>query len=115
MWRHIVLIGLLIAALSIGAQAWAVAADSPNWQSVVFTMLTFCQLAHVLAIRSERRRGERPLFQHALSVALSATLASKSMGDQDFGSCACSELHAGDGVREGLDHAPCEFRCRRRG
>jgi Ca2+-transporting ATPase len=54
MGTHIFFIGLLIAALSIGGQAWAYAADSENWRSVVFTVLTLCQLAHVLVIRSER-------------------------------------------------------------
>ena len=54
MWQHIVWIGLLIGGLSLGAQAWAYESGSPNWQTVVFTVLTFCQLAQVLAIRSER-------------------------------------------------------------
>jgi Ca2+-transporting ATPase len=44
----------LIGGLSIGAQAWAYHSGSENWQSVVFTTLTFCQLAQALAIRSER-------------------------------------------------------------
>jgi Ca2+-transporting ATPase len=47
-------VGLLIAALSLGAQAWALRAGSDNWQTVVFTVLTLCQLVHVIAIRSER-------------------------------------------------------------
>ena len=51
---HVVWCGLLIGFLSIGAQAWARAGGSEAWQSVVFTTLTLCQLAHVLAIRSER-------------------------------------------------------------
>lgn len=54
MWQHIVWVGLLIGGLSLGAQAWAYHAGSPNWQTVVFTVLTFCQLAQVLVIRSER-------------------------------------------------------------
>ena len=51
---HVIWCGLLIGFLSIGAQAWARSAGSDAWQSVVFTTLTLCQLAHVLAIRSER-------------------------------------------------------------
>ena len=43
-----------IAALSIGGQHWAYAAGSESWRSGVFTVLTLCQLAHVLAIRSDR-------------------------------------------------------------
>jgi P-type Ca2+ transporter type 2C len=54
MWQHIVWVGLLIAGLSLGAQAWAYHSGSENWQSVVFTVLTFAQLVHVLAIRSDR-------------------------------------------------------------
>jgi Ca2+-transporting ATPase len=53
MWQHMVWIGLLIAALSLGAQAWAYSGDSAHWQTMVFTVLIFCQLAHVMVIRSE--------------------------------------------------------------
>jgi len=53
MWQHMIVIGLLIAALSLGAQAWAWSSGSGHWQTVVFTVLTFCQLAHVMVIRSE--------------------------------------------------------------
>ncbi len=51
---HVVLHGLLIGFLSIGAQAWSYHGGSDAWQSVVFTTLTLCQLAHVITIRSER-------------------------------------------------------------
>jgi len=54
MWQHIVWVGLLIGALSLFAQAWAYHGGSQNWRTVVFTTLTFCQLAHVLVIRSEK-------------------------------------------------------------
>jgi len=54
MWQHIVWVGLLIGALSIFGQAWAYTRGSENWQTIVFTVLTFSQLMHVLAIRSER-------------------------------------------------------------
>jgi Ca2+-transporting ATPase len=52
---HAFLVGLLMAALTLSAQAWYVHIDSPAWQTVVFTTLCFTQLGHVLAIRSERR------------------------------------------------------------
>jgi Ca2+-transporting ATPase len=51
---HMLWIGLLIGALSIGAQAWSYHSGSPHWQTMVFNVLTFAQLFHVLAIRSER-------------------------------------------------------------
>jgi Ca2+-transporting ATPase len=51
---HIVWVGTLIGGLSIHAQYWAIAAGSAHWQTMVFTVLTFAQLFHVMAIRSER-------------------------------------------------------------
>lgn len=54
MWQHIVWVGLLIAALSLAAQAWAFHGGSDNWQTIVFTVLTLCQLIQALAIRSEK-------------------------------------------------------------
>ena len=54
LWQHILWVGLLIGGLSLGSQAWALSSGSEAWQTVVFTTLTFCQLAHVLVIRSER-------------------------------------------------------------
>ena len=52
MWQHIIWVGLLIAALSLSGQAWAYHGGSENWQTVVFTVLTFSQLVHAMAIRS---------------------------------------------------------------
>ena len=54
MWQHIVWVGLLIGAICIAIQAWAIARGSEHWQTMVFTALAFCQMYHVLAIRSER-------------------------------------------------------------
>jgi P-type Ca2+ transporter type 2C len=54
MWQHIVWVGLAIAAVSLFAQAWAIHFGSAHWQTMVFTVLTLSQMAHVLAIRSER-------------------------------------------------------------
>jgi Ca2+-transporting ATPase len=51
---HAVLVGLLMAALALGAQAWYLAREPALWQTMVFTILCFAQLGHVLAIRSER-------------------------------------------------------------
>jgi Ca2+-transporting ATPase len=53
---HMVWVGLLIAALSLGSQAWAIESGSAHWQTVVFTVLTLCQMAHVLALGSWRNR-----------------------------------------------------------
>jgi Ca2+-transporting ATPase len=54
MWQHILLIGLLIGALSLGVQAWAIDQGVSHWQTMVFTVLTFSQLVHVLVIRNDR-------------------------------------------------------------
>ena len=69
MWQHMVWVGLLIGGVSLFAQAWALADGSAHWQTMVFTVLTLSQLAHVMAIRSEReslfRQGiasNRPLL-----------------------------------------------------
>ena len=53
MWQHMVWVGLLIGGLSLAAMGWAYGNGHENWQTIVFTVLTFCQLAHVLVIRSE--------------------------------------------------------------
>ena len=54
MWQHIVWVGVLMGAISIGIQYWALQAGSSGWQTMVFTAITMCQMYHVLAIRSER-------------------------------------------------------------
>ncbi|HEY4645063.1 MAG TPA: cation-translocating P-type ATPase [Steroidobacteraceae bacterium] len=51
---HAFLVGLLMAALTLGVQAWYLHLGSPAWQTALFTTLCFSQLAHVLAIRSEQ-------------------------------------------------------------
>jgi P-type Ca2+ transporter type 2C len=53
MWQHILFVGLLIGALCLLMQAWALSTGHAHWQTMVFTVLTLSQMAHVLAIRSE--------------------------------------------------------------
>jgi Ca2+-transporting ATPase len=53
MWQHILFVGLLIGALCLAVQAWALAHAPSSAQTMVFTALTLTQMAHVLAIRSE--------------------------------------------------------------
>jgi Ca2+-transporting ATPase len=52
---HILWVGLLMAGVTLSAQAWAIGRDMPHWQTMVFSILAFAQLGHVLAIRSDRR------------------------------------------------------------
>ncbi|MDP1655749.1 MAG: cation-translocating P-type ATPase [Hylemonella sp.] len=54
LWQHVLWVGLLMAGLCLGLQAWALAQGNPHGPSMVFTTLTLAQMAHVLAIRSER-------------------------------------------------------------
>jgi Ca2+-transporting ATPase len=54
MWQHILWVGLLIGTVSLLAQAWAIHSGSEHWRTMAFTVLTLAQLAHVVAIRSER-------------------------------------------------------------
>ncbi len=54
MWQHMLWVGFLIAVLSLFSLAWADYYGSDNWQTMVFTTLTFSQLVHALVIRSER-------------------------------------------------------------
>jgi Ca2+-transporting ATPase len=51
---HAFVFGLLMAGIALATQAWAWRANLPEWQTLVFTMLCFMQLGHVLAIRSEQ-------------------------------------------------------------
>ena len=52
---HILIAGLLIGAASLFTQAWAINHGNEKWQTMVFTVLCFSQLGHVLAIRSSHR------------------------------------------------------------
>ncbi len=53
MWQHMLWVGLLIAGVSILSMAWAIEAGKENWQTIIFTVLTFSQLMHAIVIRSE--------------------------------------------------------------
>lgn len=54
LWQHVLWVGLLIGGLCLLVQAWALTSDNAHGQTMVFTVLTLSQMAHVLAIRSER-------------------------------------------------------------
>lgn len=54
MWQHIIWVGLLMAGLTLFAQAWAYHTGSSHWQTMAFTVITISQLGHVMAIRSEK-------------------------------------------------------------
>jgi len=54
MWQHILWVGLFVGGISIASQAWAIGRGVEYWQTVVFSVLTFSQLFHSMAVRSER-------------------------------------------------------------
>lgn len=51
---HIIWVGLFMAFVTLGTQAWALKVSGSHWQTMVFTVLSLSQLGHVLAIRSDR-------------------------------------------------------------
>ena len=53
--RHVLWVGLLMGLLSLGAGYWYWSMGDAKWQTVLFTTLTLSQMAHVMAIRSERQ------------------------------------------------------------
>jgi Ca2+-transporting ATPase len=54
MWQHMIWVGLLMAAITLFIQAWAYHSGESHWQTMAFTVLTLSQLAHVMAIRSDK-------------------------------------------------------------
>jgi Ca2+-transporting ATPase len=50
---HIVWVGMLMAAVTLFTQYWAIK-QGWHWQTMVFSVLSFSQLAHVMAVRSDR-------------------------------------------------------------
>ncbi len=51
---HILWVGLLMAGVTLGIQAWAINNGNAHWQTMVFTVLSLSQLGHVMAIRSDK-------------------------------------------------------------
>lgn len=51
---HILWVGLLMAGVTLGTQAWALQHEMEHWQTMVFTVLSLSQLGHVFGIRSDR-------------------------------------------------------------
>ena len=50
---HILWVGLLIGAVCIATQAWAIHLGSTKWMTMVFTVLSLSQMGHAMAIRSD--------------------------------------------------------------
>ena len=50
---HILWVGLLMAAICLSIQAWAIHIDNSKWQTMVFTVLCISQMGQAMAIRSD--------------------------------------------------------------
>ncbi len=48
-------VGLLLGAVCLLTQAWAIYTHNPRWQTMVFNVLCLSQMGQVLAIRSEKQ------------------------------------------------------------
>ncbi len=62
-WQHLVWMAPFMTALCLGIQKIGLETGG-HWQTMIFTALAFCQLAHVLAIRSD---SQSIFFQGFLS------------------------------------------------
>jgi Ca2+-transporting ATPase len=78
---HMIWVGLLMGAICLGAQAWAIK-NHLHWQTIVFNVLCLSQMGHVLAIRSDKQSlfsiglfSNKPLMGAvALTIILQLTL-----------------------------------------
>jgi P-type Ca2+ transporter type 2C len=50
---HVLWVGLLMGAVCIGTQGWALQAGNEKWMTMVFTVLSISQMGHAMAIRSD--------------------------------------------------------------
>lgn len=55
--RQTLMMGVIMGLISVGAGYgfWNKGAGSPAWQTMVFTMLTFCQMAYALCVRKQHQ------------------------------------------------------------
>lgn len=73
--------GIVMAAVALLAQAWAFETGRAHWQTMTFTVLALAQMAHLLAIRSERpslpigRTRANPLLAGAVALTVALQLA----------------------------------------
>jgi len=74
---HAIWVGVLMSVLALGAQYLLVSQGDAHWRTMIFTVLVFTQMGHVLAIRSERQSlftqgllSNRPLFAAVAGMIL---------------------------------------------
>jgi len=73
---HIIWVGLLMGAIALGAQYYSIS-NHLHWQTIVFNIVCLAQMAHVMAIRSERESlfsigifSNRPLIGSVILVMI---------------------------------------------
>jgi Ca2+-transporting ATPase len=74
---HIAWVGILMGLLCLGTGYWYWRQGIAEWQTVLFTTLTFSQMAHVLAIHREAPASIAGLWRNPMllaAVALTVTL-----------------------------------------
>lgn len=69
---HIVWVGILMAAVTLFTQYWATQ-NGWHWQTMVFSVLAFSQLGHVMAVRSDRTFLFRQGFLSNLPLLFAVT------------------------------------------
>jgi Ca2+-transporting ATPase len=73
LWQHAVWVGLLMGGVTLTVQAGAVEAGW-HWQTMVFTVLATMQLAHAMAVRSERESTLRLGFRSNMPLLVTVIL-----------------------------------------
>lgn len=65
---HMIWVGILMAGIALSIQGWAIN-NGMHWQTMVFNFLCLSQMAHVLAIRSEKQSFFRvPILSNKLLI-----------------------------------------------
>jgi P-type Ca2+ transporter type 2C len=52
---HILWVGLLMGAVTIGTQGWAIHSGNEKWMTMVFTILSISQMGQAMAVRSDKK------------------------------------------------------------
>jgi Ca2+-transporting ATPase len=52
---HIIRVAIIMSAVTLGMQAWAIHEGLEHWQTMVFVTLSFAQLGHIMAIKSNKK------------------------------------------------------------
>ena len=76
---HIIWVGLLMSSISLAIGYWYFNSGDEVWRTMVFTTLTFSQMGHVMAIRSNSRSffSLSPLSNKPLIGAVTSTVAAQ--------------------------------------